>query len=109
MQPLAPKWIERRSWPRRRNQLRVEVLDPEDVLEHPYRGWVVDRSRGGLRLVVKHAFSEGAILNVLPVGAPASTPWVEVQVRHCRRRGSGWELGCRFLSRPSVLTLLLFG
>jgi hypothetical protein len=39
----------------------------------------------------------GALLSIRPAEAGSETPWVPVQVRHCRRDGDGWVVGCLFL------------
>jgi hypothetical protein len=72
-------------------------------------GWVVDRSAGGLCLQVARRLAEGAMLSVRPVHAPARMPWVQVEVKSCREWTGGWEVGCRFVRRPSWDMLLHFG
>lgn len=72
-------------------------------------GAVIDRSCGGLCLSVPRPFSEGSRLRVRAVKAPGHVAWVSVKVRHNRRVGSRWLLGCQFVSTPSWEELLQFG
>lgn len=101
--------LEERRATSRRRQSMVHVFDEAKTSTDPYRGFVVDRSLGGLCLAVPHEVQEETILRVRPVSAPASTPWVLVQVRNRRSKGGIWELGCEFLRTPSWEVLLLFG
>ena len=70
---------------------------------------VVNRSRGGLGIVVDQAVSPGMAFQVRPVRAPEDTPWVCVQVRSCRPSGKRWYLGCQFTENLPWTTVLLFG
>jgi PilZ domain len=74
-----------------------------------YEAWVVDRSVGGLCLVVQHPFPEGTILNVRANHAPPQVPYVKVEVKRSQSSGDGYELGCQFLKTPTWNILLLFG
>jgi CheY-like chemotaxis protein len=71
-------------------------------------GVVLNRSSQGLGVRVDRGTPAGAILHVRPELAPA-TPWLPVEVRHCRPRNQHWMLGCRFVNVPSPSDLLLFG
>lgn len=98
---------DRRSSPRRRgNSVAVAIRNGSD---HSTHGYVLDRSLGGLCLLVENEMTEGATLDVRPEHAPETTPWVTIQVRSCRRRRSEWELGCQFMKTPNWNVLLLFG
>jgi hypothetical protein len=112
-EPAAPaadadEGAERRASPRRRKQRMVLVANA-DGAQDPYRGWVMDRSLGGLCLSVDHPIEPGTVLRVRPSSAPARTPWVEVKVKHCNQKEATWELGCEFVRTPSCDVLLLFG
>jgi hypothetical protein len=94
----------------RRGGNPVEVfLAPEESTTPAWRGWVVDRSVGGLCLGVAEEFSEGFVLRVLPTNAPTITPWTELEVRSCRATGDGYEIGCQFRRQPPWSILLMFG
>jgi len=99
---------DRRSAPRRRGN-RIEVYLTEDSKQSPVLAWVVDRSMGGLCLIVEQPLKEGAILNVRPRQAPQTAPWTAIEIRSCRADEGEWEVGCRFLKTPQWNDLLLFG
>ena len=101
---------EQRQAHRRSQGCPVEVLLAGDAIPEaaPWRGWVVDRSVGGLRLAVPGLLAEGAVVAVRPAAA-ADAPWTEVEVRSCQAVKDGWEVGCRFLKTPPYAVLLLFG
>jgi hypothetical protein len=73
------------------------------------RGWVVDRSVGGLGLNVAEEMKVGTHLQLLPVSAAGVTPWTEVEVKSCRAIKDGFEVGCQFVRQPQWSVLLLFG
>jgi hypothetical protein len=100
---------ERRSSLRRcGNPIPILVTDEKVVLK-PERGWVSDRSIGGLCVKVAQPFEAGSILNVKACNAPDTVPWVPIEVKACREDGGGFELGCQFVKTPNWNTLLLFG
>lgn len=88
----------------------VEVLVCDDKFAAaPKRGWVVDRSRHGVRLSLMDKVDNGTILQVKPTVAPETVPWLAVEVRNAQPGDQSWEMGCRFMSEPSWELLLLFG
>lgn len=99
---------DRRSAPRRRGN-RVEVHITDEAKQDPQLGWVVDRSMGGLCLIVERPLTEGAIFNVRPRSAPQTAPWATIEIRSCRPDGADWEIGCRFVKPLQWNDLLLFG
>jgi hypothetical protein len=99
---------ERRLAPRRRGN-SVEVLIVEQTGQPPLQGWIVDRSVGGLCLLVEKPFKEGAQVDVRPRNASDTTPWTPVEVRSCRGKNGEWELGCRFVRTPPWNVMMLFG
>ena len=48
-------------------------------------------------------------LAVIPLNAPSITPWVDIEVRTCRKVGDNFELGCQFVKTPNWSILLMFG
>jgi hypothetical protein len=54
---------------------------------------ITDYCPGGLRLRLGWPVPRGAELWVRPAGAPGDG-WLAVAVRHRRRDGAGWALGC---------------
>jgi hypothetical protein len=105
---LSQSQPDRRSAPRRKGN-RVEVYITDDSKKPPLLGWVVDRSMGGLCLIVEKPLEEGTLLHVRPRQAPQTAPWTGIEIRSCRPDGSEWEVGCRFLKTPQWNDLLLFG
>ena len=90
----------RRAYSRIRKTLPVLILDPTDALGHPYRGWIVDYSPGGICLCYNACQAEaGDVLLVQPASAKTGLPWAKVQVKHQRRKRSRVELGCEFVRR----------
>ncbi len=101
--------LEKRNNSRRQgNPVQVFVTDAKALTE-PIRGWVLDRSVGGLCLSVPERVDEGITVSVRPCQAPAATPWIRLLVRSSRQDGPVWELGCQFTEPPSRNQLLLFG
>lgn len=101
---------ERRASARQQKVLQVLVVDPADALEEPYRGWIVDRSQGGICLSFPRSDIEvGNVLKVQPHSTTATLPWVEVRVKHRRLKRSRVEFGCEFVKGQQWTQLLLVG
>jgi hypothetical protein len=101
---------ERRVAPRRGgNPIPILVSDAKAEVE-PVRGWVLDRSIGGLGLELEEEgeVDIGTVLSVRPAEG-SSVPWIKVEVRTCRKMGSAWRLGCQYLRPPSADILMRFG
>jgi PilZ domain len=89
---------ERRAWPRTAKSIRVLVLPEDCALDEPYGGWIIDASRGGVRLRIPNQLVPvGTLLNIRSPSASSRAPWTAVRVKHLRRAGDNWELGCEFL------------
>lgn len=99
----------------RRTSLRRDGQAVEVVVQSPALkggaagGYVVDRSTGGLRLVLSTGMAAGTALQVRAKHAPDTIPWVTVLVRSCRPSEGHFELGCEFEKTPPWNVLLLFG
>jgi hypothetical protein len=104
--PAAEVHLERRSFPRRKRMIRVELRDARDD-RLPFPGWVVDRSLGGLCLEVEYAPEEGTRLSVRR--SAGDYPWVEVRVQTVRQVEGAWHLGCPFVRSHSLSVLMQFG
>jgi hypothetical protein len=98
----------RKSYRRQGNPTEVYIALP-DQKNRSSKGWVIDRSMGGLGIQASDEVKPGTQLAVLPVNAPPLTPWVDIQVRTCREIPEGHELGCQFLKTPNWSVLLMFG
>jgi hypothetical protein len=86
----------------------VQLSDPDEK-SLGQAGWVVDRSVGGLCLMVPQPMTIGSQWKVRPVDAPRTTPPVLVEIRTCVAAGAEWKLNCRFERTPSYGVLLMFG
>ena len=97
----------------RRSGNPVEVIySTEEFRKSPRRGYVLDRSVGGLRLMLEHELLPGTIVSLRPANASEIIPEVDVEVRSCRRSDTQpgeYDLGCQFVKSPPYSILLLFG
>jgi hypothetical protein len=100
---------QRRALRRTGHAISVFILDAKTQKEI-CASYVMDRSMGGLRLLVGQAIAEGTILQVRPSSCPDADNAVEVEVRHAKKLTSDeWALGCRYVRSYPVSKLLLFG
>jgi hypothetical protein len=108
--PLRPlSTHERRSAPRRKgNPVPIQITNGNGEGDS-VQGWVVDRSAGGLRLLVDEALTPGTLLVVRPTKAPPSFPWLQLRVKSCYPERKSWSLGCQFVQKPSWEDLQQFG
>jgi hypothetical protein len=89
---------ERRTEHRIKETLRVLIHDPEDALQQPYVGWILDRSQGGLCLAFRRAgVKRDDIFAVRLSQGAGKQPWFAVRVKHGRWRNSFLELGCQYV------------
>jgi hypothetical protein len=99
---------EKRIAQRRTGQPTKVTISPQGEKDS-VQGWVVDRSVGGLCLMVDDPIPENTILDVRANHAPPETPWVKVEVKRCQATRDHYELGCQFVTTPTWNLLLLFG
>jgi hypothetical protein len=104
---LLSRVKERRAYPRRWG-------NPVQALISGYSGGsakavVVNRSDGGVAILVNQPAVPGTTFKIRPAEAPQSIPWVSVEVRHCRSAGRDWFVGCRFEDEVSWETMVWFG
>jgi hypothetical protein len=59
-------------------------------------GLVINRSTGGLAVLVDNEVAAGVLLGVRSAEAPHYVPTVQVEIRYCRKAGSHFLLGCKF-------------
>jgi hypothetical protein len=107
-QASASEKNKRRSLRRGGNRIAVLVSDGV-VAGDPVGGLVLNRSRGGLCLLVREKVDVDHLLAVRTAAFPKSLPSVRLRVRHCKQVTQGWRLGCQFVDHPPWSTLLLFG
>ncbi len=106
--PPYSKVRERRPARHPGSQVAVLIADALGQ-EPPYRGIVIDRSVGGVRLGVDQAVEVGTVLRIRPAHAPPMVPWTPVEVKHQRRAAGGWVLTCQFVQPPPSTVLWMFG
>lgn len=97
---------ERRAWARTPRKVRVLVMPEDCALEEPYAGWIIDSSPGGFRLALENLVIDvGTTLRLRHAAAAASSSWCVVHVKHRRRSGKLWLVGCELVrarvSRPA--------
>jgi hypothetical protein len=100
--------LERRAVPRRAGNA-IGVLIAEKPPEPALQGWVMNRSTGGLALLVTQPLKEGLLVHVRPQTPQGSPPWIAMEVRNCHAEAGDWIVNCQFLKTPEYSTLLLFG
>ena len=89
---------ERRAYPRIAKSIRVLIYDPEDALQQPYVGWIVDRSEGGLCLAFSRAgLKKGDVFLVRRASSNEKQSWVAVKVKNGRWNNNRQEVGCQFV------------
>jgi hypothetical protein len=98
----------RRALRREGNPVELLIADDRPGTT-PINGQVMDRSRGGLLIAAHHEYPVGAVLSVRTTNAPNDLPWIQVEVKHCRQQGDGWQLGCKFTHELPWGILLFFG
>jgi hypothetical protein len=90
------------------NPVEVRIFSPLAV-DEPLRGVVINRSRGGVAILVDNKHEEGTVLNVRAVLAPQYVPGVDVEVKNCRRAGRNWVVGCKYPEEPPWNAIAWFG
>ncbi len=100
---------DRRTTTRREGQPVSVHLSSPAFQGQTRRGWVLDRSTGGLRISLDAPVAPGTAMQMLAEHAPDTTPWVTTIVRSCKPMGKKFELGCEFEETPPWNVLLLFG
>jgi hypothetical protein len=98
-----------RRTPRRAGKIIEVLVAAQGETEFPRRGLVLNRSNGGLGILVHDEYSVGSMIGVMPADASRLTPWVEVEVKSCRKISDGYELGLQYLMVPPYATLVMFG
>jgi hypothetical protein len=104
-----PSTTDKRKHTRREGPPMPVLLCSDGDSGTPAQGSVVNRSRGGLGIVVAKSIPRGTIIRVRPVEAPEDVAWVQLEVRNCRYRRNEYYVGCRFLGEPAWNVVLLFG
>ena len=103
-------WNGRRRSIRRRLKLVEVLVDAPNLPHRPVRGYVINRSHGGLLLGLAESVAVGEILKVRPHQAPADVPWIALKVLYCSKlKKKFWRVGAQYQEDMPVGTRLLFG
>jgi hypothetical protein len=105
----GPAGKERRATPRRQGNLVPVTVTGGKSDEQALNGWVLNRSGGGLCLLVDEQVAPGTVLTVTPNLGPSTFEWIQVEVKSCRPERKSWLLGCQFLEKLSWDDLRPFG
>jgi len=99
---------QRQAFRRLGNPIEVLVVDRASQGSQ-VKGYVVNRSVGGLCLQMDCPINLLAELRIRPTNAPHIAPWVEVVVKNCRKADRGYEIGCQYVKIPPWPVLMMFG
>lgn len=107
--PPEQSYADRRGAVRREGSPVRVMLSSSTLRNGVNDGYVVDRSTGGLRIVMQSAVPPGSTLQVKAVNAPDTVGFVTLIVRSCRKHPDHFEVGTEFEKTPPWNVLLLFG
>jgi len=107
--PPEQSYADRRGAVRREGSPVRVLLSSSSLRNGVNDGYVVDRSTGGLRIVMQAAVPPGSTLQVKAVNAPDTVGFVTLIVRSCRPHPDHFEIGTEFEKTPPWNVLLLFG
>lgn len=100
---------EKRLAHRRQGRMIDLAITDIDRHEQPIKGWIIDRSTGGVKFWAEKNWEVGSLLCIRVAHLADAMPWIEVRVKHCKQSQKGWELGCQFLQPLTWNILLAFG
>jgi hypothetical protein len=103
----ADKWGDRRSSPRRAGNLTEVDLEYPPGVSGPSIASILDRSTGGLCLLVSEPMPTGGVIQIKARRNPGFRFAVSVEVRGCRRTEDGWRVNCRFLRQLTYNELVM--
>ncbi len=101
--------IERRRFPRRSGNHVAVLLSDDAKRQHSQKGVVLDRSQGGLRLLVDRELEVGTKIDVIAHAAAPLTPWTPIEVLRCQLTAGRWECGCQFVRAVPFNVMWQFG
>jgi PilZ domain len=103
------RWWERRRAGRRWGNPVAVMIDTGWSKKTSLEGTILNRSDGGIGILVNESFSPGDQLLIRAKEAPPSVPRVRVDVKHCQPTNTGWMIGCKFHEGVDWDTLVWFG
>ncbi|MBX9583232.1 MAG: PilZ domain-containing protein, partial [Gemmataceae bacterium] len=107
--PPEPSYADRRGSVRRDGPPVRVVVAGGLFRNGAVDGLVVDRSTGGLRLILPAGVAPGTTIRVRAAHAPDTVGYVPLIVRSCRPDNDQFEVGAEFEKTPPWSVLLLFG
>jgi hypothetical protein len=110
LQFQAQGGVERRAGQRRwGNPTEVRITLPPPLWPSLVHGLVINRSTGGLAVLLQEEVPVGTSIKVHPVEAPRSVPLTEVEVCHCRKAGRLFLVGGQFCEEVPWNVRVWFG
>ncbi len=100
---------ERRRWFRRPGNPTAVLVDDAKRRAPPEEAWVVDRSHGGLCLLMGREVAAESRLKIRVANAAEHVAWLELRTIYVRSVGEKWQVGCAFVGEPELSVLLTFG
>jgi hypothetical protein len=107
--PPEQSYADRRGSVRREGAPVKVMVSSSSLRNGVNEGYVVDRSTGGLRIVLQNAVPPGSTLQVRAENAPDTVGFVTLIVRSCRKEPDHFIVGTEFEKTPPWNVLLLFG
>jgi hypothetical protein len=105
---LTQGGVERRAGRRRwGNPIEVHITAP--LWLDPLHGLVINRSTGGLALLLDREAPTGTTIKVRSLEAPNSVPSIVLAVRYCRKAGKNFLIGCEFAGEVPWNVRVWFG
>jgi len=105
----SPGFKEQRTSLRRwGNPISIQLYD-EMTMNEPLTGWVINRSTGGLGMIVNAPLEVGSVLGVRPAQEGVDRPWVSLRIVYCYPERSSWRAGGAFLVPRSWRDIRIFG
>ena len=105
----APTVKELRTAPRRKGNPVSVLLADFSAATEPFQGWVLDRSGGGLGILLDEAIPIDTVLSIRPVKSSPGFPWMEVKVCSCQPERGGFRVGLQFTGKHGWGELRAFG
>jgi serine/threonine protein kinase len=87
----------------------VQVFSDPNTADEPLRAWLLNRSLGGLALLVEEAIEIETDVWVRPTAELYSQCWFSVRIIYCVPERIRWRVGCQFLEPVSWDSLRVFG
>ncbi|OAI55116.1 hypothetical protein AYO44_02970 [Planctomycetaceae bacterium SCGC AG-212-F19] len=100
---------EQRTAVRRKGNPVPVLLSNDGATIEPFQGWVLDRSTGGLRILVDQPVGVGTVLSVRPSKTHGSFPWIQIKVRSCKPERTSYAIGVQFVVKPAWGEMQAFG